>query len=608
MKNVRLIMGHRGVGKTSLLGRLETYFPEHVFLDLDEEVSKFCEKTIELLFLEEKEMGFRALEQKTLHRIIEKYEHSEVPVWVALGAGVLLDKMNPEERALCTLIWVARDTDDQGRIFLDRPRLDEHETPLVEYLQRYNLREQAFNQHYDLKYDMMEGLEAAKNFSCDQLFKIEKKFFQGEFHTGKFGFTLQKEDFLSPQRWRHIQREMLKRNFEFLELRDDLLSQDQIRECFEVIPEDQILLSLRDPEVALKSISILLGRSKKVFGVDIECQLMELLVSNLKGLSHSSDNVIISSHNEKLPWTGFENREKDFHFKWSPLVEDFPTLENQLKLLETRSVSYLPRSSNGRWSWFRLRFANKNRINFLNHGHPSSLDQPTLFDVLANSPSLTKFAAVLGKPIGHSFSPAMHFDFFYQRQMPFYRIEISEAEWTKAYPILKSFGLLAAAVTSPLKIRAFTESKAHDQAKVFKSVNTLMEIDGKDHGWNTDGLGFSAVTKFSDDENIMIWGGGGTKEMMKFYLPKAEFISARNPELQPEHFKREWSLIWASPRTSETHFPPAELKIRNIKDLNYGENSMGRELALFRKIPYVSGLEMLVQQAIEQQKIWKDLE
>ena len=78
-----LIIGHRGVGKTSFLRRLHARYPEVRCVDLDEEMARAEGTSIEGLWTRG-EAAFRQLERATLESLVGA---SAGPLCVALGAG-----------------------------------------------------------------------------------------------------------------------------------------------------------------------------------------------------------------------------------------------------------------------------------------------------------------------------------------------------------------------------------------------------------------------------------------------------------------------------------------------------------------------------------------
>ena len=141
---VTAIVGHRGTGKTELLKRLGFYFRDQNIdlLDLDTLIENKIGKSIREMFLENGEQYFRELERQVF---LETVQNRDRDTYIVLGAGFNLDLIPDTARVL----WVRRQTDLDGRIFLDRPRLDINVSPLLEFRQRAETREQRFQNRYD---------------------------------------------------------------------------------------------------------------------------------------------------------------------------------------------------------------------------------------------------------------------------------------------------------------------------------------------------------------------------------------------------------------------------------------------------------------------------
>lgn len=113
---------------------------------------------------------------------------------------------------------------------------------------------------------------------------------------------------------------------------------------------------------------------------------------------------------------------------------------------------------------------------------------------------------------------------------------------------------------------------------------------------------------------MAIWGGGGTLESLTKVFPTAVQFSARTGKATnlsflgcKQNLQKFDVLVWAVGRdrmTEGAQFPPAELNFDCVFDLNYADNSPGKELALERKSIYISGSHMFYFQAELQQKFW----
>lgn len=124
---------------------------------------------------------------------------------------------------------------------------------------------------------------------------------------------------------------------------------------------------------------------------------------------------------------------------------------------------------------------------------------------------MTSRFGVVGSPIKHSLSPAIHraaysalgFDFSYDRY------EVSQGDLSN---FLSSEPLAGLSVTMPLKIEAFAFSDKHDESAGKTSVaNTLVRENDYWIGHNTDVAGFERILgKCPNPEKIAIIGSGAT--------------------------------------------------------------------------------------------------
>ncbi|MBX9768700.1 MAG: shikimate synthase, partial [Bdellovibrionales bacterium] len=275
---------------------------------------------------------------------------------------------------------------------------------------------------------------------------------------------------------------------------------------------------------------------------------------------------------------------------------------------------FLPMSESGRWNWYRLLMKSASPLQFFRENEGSANDQPTLFDWLRVGDEMRPFAAVLGHPVKHSRTPGEHFEVFKANGLNTFAIDIAPEEFSeRTMRFLKSLGLRFAAVTAPLKNLAVGHcTQLTPEARTLGSVNTLA-IKGDDCvGHNTDLPGFrESVQKSAVDLSapIVLWGGVGTLPVVKSVLPQAIAFSARSgkPRDESEFLGKPKTLVWAVGQglMSESQFPHPSWKPDLVLDLNYAEDSPGREYAIRVGAKYVSGLGMFQKQAEEQQKFWR---
>ena len=108
----------------------------------------------------------------------------------------------------------------------------------------------------------------------------------------------------------------------------------------------------------------------------------------------------------------------------------------------------------------------------------------------------TRLAAVIGSPVRHSLSPALHNAAFAQLGLDwvYAAFEVSPGEAQSALDAMRIFGLGGLSVTTPHKeaVAGAVDSLDHAAASL-RSVNTVVpQADGSLRGYSTDGAGFVA--------------------------------------------------------------------------------------------------------------------
>jgi shikimate kinase len=174
--NQWVLVGHRGVGKTTLLEELRSLFPDFVCASLDSLIVETQDRSIEEIFSQEGEAGFRKIEKECFTGFI-KNNHSKNFV-LDLGAG--FSGQIPSD---IKVLWVKRATSSPQNMFLNRPNLD---GSLKMDPKRFLQREELYYQISDLSVELREGAHAFKDG--------EKLFF-------KTLFGSQKSDGLSHYKW-----------------------------------------------------------------------------------------------------------------------------------------------------------------------------------------------------------------------------------------------------------------------------------------------------------------------------------------------------------------------------------------------------------------------
>jgi len=564
----RIFIGHRGVGKTELLKRHQAYFFDEPHFDLDQEIEKLQEKKISDIFMSEGETAFRKIELKIFNKVIQNENFV-----IALGAG--FDCKNIPTNI--ELIYISRRTDSEGRIFLNRPRLSSDLTPLQEFAERFKKRELFFRDRANFIYHIPEDLKTES--------QIEKNILNQNYKILN-GYVTATTD-------------KINQNIN-AELRTDIFSTEEIKK---IILENKniFLISYRKTTTTYPFTMGPIDWALELGAVPEQLKNAKLIVSN-------HDDTIETAIEK------FKTYDK-FQQKLCPIITSWPDLQvgHKWQTENPQQRNFLPRTplseKKSKWRWYRQLQFLKQKINFI-QGSQDFDDQPSLFEYL-NLKTQPQFAAVLGQPVHHSKTPITQGKIFNLNTLA---IPIAESEFEMAIPILQDMGLVAAAVTSPLK------NKAGKLCGKTQAINSLVLKNNVWVGTNTDDFGLEKLIEQISDYKSMtfaVWGGGGILNSIHKILPTAIFYSAQTGQVRDVsqttnkniQIKNPDVVIWAAPRKSEIQMPSSDWIPKYIIDLNYTENSMGLEYAQrqnthTRPIKYISGDKMFYAQAEKQLQFW----
>lgn len=137
--------------------------------------------------------------------------------------------------------------------------------------------------------------------------------------------------------------------------------------------------------------------------------------------------------------------------------------------------------------------------------------------------------AIIGDPVGHSLSPAMHEAGFRYLgiEAEYHRIQVSLSELPEKVEFLKQNGYAGWNVTYPLKERIIPYlDRITSTARDIGAVNTVKFADGLLQGHNTDGEGFVESLKAKGfsfrNKEVVILGAGGAAKAIAVSLAKAD--------------------------------------------------------------------------------------
>jgi shikimate dehydrogenase len=134
--------------------------------------------------------------------------------------------------------------------------------------------------------------------------------------------------------------------------------------------------------------------------------------------------------------------------------------------------------------------------------------------------------AVLGHPIGHSISPAMHNAALAELAhsdkrfalWKYFRFDIAPGDLPRALDLLRARNFRGLNLTVPHKVIAFDRVAAIDPAaRPIGAVNTLLATDAGWHGYNTDGYGLATGIReelgfdLAGSDVILLGAGGAAR-------------------------------------------------------------------------------------------------
>ena len=139
----------------------------------------------------------------------------------------------------------------------------------------------------------------------------------------------------------------------------------------------------------------------------------------------------------------------------------------------------------------------------------------------------TKVLGLLGWPVEHSLSPAMHNAAFKHLGLDccYLTFPVKPELLKDAVKAVRALNLAGVNVTMPHKENVIPLlDKVDADASFIGAVNTIVNSNGKLIGYNTDGRGFmrslSEAQISLNKKNVLILGAGGASRAIGFYLAK----------------------------------------------------------------------------------------
>ncbi|MGE7912778.1 shikimate dehydrogenase [Lysinibacillus xylanilyticus] len=147
---------------------------------------------------------------------------------------------------------------------------------------------------------------------------------------------------------------------------------------------------------------------------------------------------------------------------------------------------------------------------------------------------MKKWFAVIGDPIEHSKSPAMHNAWFEEMSIDatYIPVHVSSENLESAVAGLKTLGASGWNITIPHKTAIIPYLDELDElAEKMGAVNTVVQTkEGKLKGYNTDGVGFvrsleEAVGKSHKNKPVLLIGAGGAARGIAFAMQQQGYTN-----------------------------------------------------------------------------------
>ena len=172
----------------------------------------------------------------------------------------------------------------------------------------------------------------------------------------------------------------------------------------------------------------------------------------------------------------------------------------------------------------------------------------------------TRLAAVIGSPVRHSLSPAMHNAAFRELGLDwvYLAFEVAPGAVSAAFAGARALGIGGLSVTIPHKAAALAEvDEATDVARAVGAVNTVVvRHDGHLVGDNTDGAGFLASLSDEGFEPAgrvcLVVGAGGAARAVVHALAAAGAAEVMVANRTPERAQETAALAGAVARVAST--------------------------------------------------------
>lgn len=138
-----------------------------------------------------------------------------------------------------------------------------------------------------------------------------------------------------------------------------------------------------------------------------------------------------------------------------------------------------------------------------------------------NVTNKTRLNMVIGHPLGHSKSPVLHNAVYQHLGIDAVLLAQPHLDINSLIHVIKTLNVALTAVTLPYKEKVISYlDKCSHEVNALQAANTIIQRDGKLHGYNTDidGIAFALRHTVMQDKQVLIIGAGGAARAMGYFL------------------------------------------------------------------------------------------
>ena len=384
---------------------------------------------------------------------------------------------------------------------------------------------------------------------------------------------------------------------------------------------------------------------------DLEYDVDQNFLKKIKAISSNKVKIITSFHDfensskniEKI-FENIKNPFADFYkiaIKTLSSIESFKILKFLKENSSENNLTCIPIGVYGKFA--RVLASIYNNFNYfsLTEDLKTADGQLTLDEVkniyrLRKYTKKTKLYGLLGNPIENSKSHFIHNDCFYKNNIDalYVKINLKDFEISEFFKIIKKFPFFGFSITMPLKEKIQKLKELKNNSKCF-SINTLINRQNRWIGENTDGIGaikaIEEVLNISYKKVLILGAGGAAKAICfalreknaKIYIYNRTFKNAKkladdlnafainHDEIAGFVKNQQYDLLINATSCSMNNnnaFKEDFVLTKSIVfDTIYAPKmTFLLEVAKIKNCKIIYGYKMLLYQALEQQKLWRE--